>query len=481
MGTPLTAAATPSGTDGLADASRPESPWAQAWKRLRRNRMAMAGLFVVLAMAIGAAGAPWLVPFDPREMERWTGGLEPGTRHLDLCNEMVVTAGQRPREQDVPRGVAAVLGDGAAHVWTLDVQLEEVTTFRLTMDGAKVQQIGEGGKRHTRVELGDGETLRVKDGGANLPARVLEVGAVLPEPAPRQTGRYVVLVERVKRSPDSRKTIEVRFHPDGTAASVTSGDKAVEGELRVRAEDVQGAALDGVRPEHTHPLGTDQEGRDVLSRVLFGARISLLVGIVATFVSLSIGVLYGAIAGYASGRTDVFMMRVVDVLYAMPYIFLVIILLVVFGRSLIMLFVALGFVQWLTPARVVRGQILSLKRREFVEAAVTLGTKPSKILLRHLVPNTLGVVAVFTTLTIPAVILEESFLSFIGLTVLFNGEPIDSWGALVDYGRNALGSNGERWWMLVFPAAAMSITLFSLNFLGDGLRDALDPRQKGRG
>jgi oligopeptide transport system permease protein len=147
---------------------------------------------------------------------------------------------------------------------------------------------------------------------------------------------------------------------------------------------------------------------------------------------------------------------------------------------MIVLFAALGLVQWLTPSRIVRGQVLSLKRREFVDAAITLGARPWKVLSRHLIPNTLGVVVVFTTLTIPAVIMEESFLSFIGLTVMYDGEPLDSWGALVENGRSALGVNGERWWLLVFPAAAMSLTLFSLNFLGDGLRDALDPRQKGR-
>ncbi|MCE9636371.1 MAG: ABC transporter permease [Planctomycetes bacterium] len=458
-----------------------DGPWAQAWKRLRRNRMAMAGLVVVLAMALSAVLAPWIVPFDPREMERWTGALAPGTRHLELCNEMVVERGKAPRPQDVPTAVGKAAVDGAAHVWRIEVQDEVTTLLRVTVDGGKIQQIGEGGKRHTTLEIAEDEFIRVKDGGAVVRVPVLAVGGVLPAPAPQQAGRFVVMVERVKRPPEAKRTVEIALGTDGKVTTVTSAGVPVDGEMRVRAENVRDTSLDGARIEHSHPLGTDQEGRDVLARVLFGARISLLVGIVATFVSLSIGVFYGAIAGFAGGRTDVFMMRVVDVLYALPYIFLVIILLVAFGRSLVMLFIALGLVQWLTPARVVRGQILSLKRREFVDASVTLGATPWTILIRHLIPNTMGVVVVFTTLTIPAVILEESFLSFIGLTVLFRGEPIDSWGALVDYGRNALGGDGERWWLLVFPAAAMSLTLFSLNFLGDGLRDALDPRQKGRG
>jgi oligopeptide transport system permease protein len=290
----------------------------------------------------------------------------------------------------------------------------------------------------------------------------------------------VLLLEWQQRPPGARTAVEAKFGTDGVVTSLTRGGAPVKDEGRWRAEDVEDARLDGVRTEHTHPLGSDLAGRDLLSRVVYGGRISLLVGLVATFVSLSIGVLYGAVAAYAGGRTDVVMMRAVDVLYALPYIFLVIVLLTVFERSLVMLFVALGVVQWLTPARVVRGQVLSLRQREFVEAAVTLGTKPSGILVRHLIPNTLGVVVVFTTLTIPAVILEESFLSFIGLTVMYDGEPLDSWGALVENGRNALGTGGARWWLLLAPAAAMSLTLFSLNFLGDGLRDALDPRQKGR-
>jgi oligopeptide transport system permease protein len=458
-----------------------EGLWTQAWKRLRRNRLAMAGLVVVLVMGAAAAFAPWVAPFDPRDQERWVGARPPGERHLELRAEMAVTKGAAPRTTDLPEAVADAIGDGRPHVWTLDVVAEDVATLRVTLDGGRITQIGEGGKRHTRIALGAGESLRLKDGAKPLLVEAIEVGGKLPPPAPSAAGRSVVMVEKVRRSAESRRSAEIAFGPDGVVSSVKVGGAEHEGELRVRAEDVQDAKLDGVRTEHTHPLGTDQEGRDVLSRVIHGAKVSLLVGLVATFVSLSIGVTYGAVSAYAGGRLDVFLMRVVDVLYALPYIFLVIILLVAFGRSLVMLFVALGLVQWLTPARVVRGQVLSIKQREFVDAAVTLGTRPSRILFRHLIPNTMGVVVVFTTLTIPAVILEESFLSFIGLTVLFQGEPIDSWGALVDYGRNALGGDGERWWLLVFPAAAMSVTLFSLNFLGDGLRDALDPRQKGRG
>jgi oligopeptide transport system permease protein len=178
--------------------------------------------------------------------------------------------------------------------------------------------------------------------------------------------------------------------------------------------------------------------------------------------------------------TGEFMMRIVDILYALPYVFLVILLMISFGRDIVTLFVALGAVQWLLMARIVRGQVLSLKEKEFVEAAHMCGTGHAGIIFRHLIPNTLGVVVVYATLTVPAVILQESFLAFIGLTVEWQGRTLDSWGALVNQGRQALTSTGGNWWVLVFPSLAMAVTLFSLNFLGDGLRDALDPQLKGR-
>lgn len=239
------------------------------------------------------------------------------------------------------------------------------------------------------------------------------------------------------------------------------------------AQDLRlGAAL----PTGAHPLGTDELGRDLLARVLYGGRISLLVGLVGTLVSLLVGVSWGAVAGYAGGKLDEFMMRAVDVLYALPNIFLVILLLVFFSRSLLMLFVALGLVQWLTMARIVRGQVLTLKRQTFVEAARALGATDRSIVFRHIVPNTLGPVIVYATLTVPAVILQEAFLSFLGLGV----QPPDaSWGTLIADGARVMALFP---WLVVFPGLALSLTLLAFNFLGDGLRDALDPqdRQQGR-
>ncbi len=223
-------------------------------------------------------------------------------------------------------------------------------------------------------------------------------------------------------------------------------------------------------PGATHWLGTDQLGRDLLVRVLYGGRISLGVGLCATFVALTIGVVYGAVAGYLGGRTDAVMMRLVDIMYALPFTIFVILLMVFFGRNIVLLFVAIGAVEWLTMARIVRGQIITLKKMEFIEAARSLGYSHSRIIFRHLLPNAVGPIIVYTTLTIPAVMLLEAFLSFLGLGVQ---PPMSSWGTLIKDGAEKME---EYWWLLVFPGAMFSLTLFSLNFLGDGLRDALDVR-----
>ncbi len=227
----------------------------------------------------------------------------------------------------------------------------------------------------------------------------------------------------------------------------------------------------------THPMGTDNAGRDILARVLSGGQISLMVALIATLVSLVIGVSYGATAGYLGGRIDDVMMRVVDVLYSLPYVIIVIVLLALLPAKtptgqLAQLFLALGAVSWLTMARIVRGQVMSLKNQEFILAARATGVSTPKIIFRHLIPNTLGPVIVYATLTVPTVMLSEAFLSFLGLGVR---PPRVSWGSLAAEGAQSLAIYP---WQLIFPGVTMALMLFSLNFLGDGLRDALDPQMR---
>lgn len=254
----------------------------------------------------------------------------------------------------------------------------------------------------------------------------------------------------------------------------------------------QNLNLGATPPGAAHWLGTDTLGRDLFARMLYGGRISLMVGLVATIVALTIGVTYGAVAGFLGGKTDRVMMRIVDIMYALPFTIFVILLMVFMKEpserldawlrgtlhleglqgtgNMVLLFAAIGAVEWLTMSRIVRGQVLSIKRMEFIEAAHSLGYGRRRIIFRHIIPNVLGPIIVYATLTVPAVMLLEAFLSFLGLGVQ---PPMSSWGALIKDGAEKME---EFWWLLVFPGTVFSLTLFSLNFLGDGLRDALDVR-----
>jgi oligopeptide transport system permease protein len=273
----------------------------------------------------------------------------------------------------------------------------------------------------------------------------------------------------------------------GTFTAVITDDKAIDPrairyfdrnnefqntEVVETSEDGRSMTISGKVDQVTFPFGTDTNGRDLLVRVMLGGQISIAVGLAASLVSLGIGVIYGATSGYLGGRIDNVMMRFVEILYSLPFVFLVVVLVVFFGRSVVLIFVVIGAVQWLEMARIVRGQTLSLKRREFVGAAEALGLTDWQIIRRHIIPNTIGPVIVFVTVVVPQVILTESFLSFLGLGVQ---APLASWGTLISEGAANMQSAP---WLLIFPSIFFVATLFSLNFVGDGLRDALDPKDR---
>lgn len=277
----------------------------------------------------------------------------------------------------------------------------------------------------------------------------------------RQEGERVFVTVTASRAIDERST---RY----LDRSDTFDDAKVED----RAADGLSMTMSASIKQQYFLFGTDNTGRDLLSRTLMAGRISLSIGLLAGFVAVAIGVVYGATAGFVGGRTDEVMMRIVDVLYSLPFIFFVIMLVVFFGRNFVLMFLAVGAVLWLDMARIVRGQALSIRRQEYVQAAEALGVSKIGILRRHIVPNLLGVVAIYMTLLVPQVIILESFLSFLGLGVQ---EPMTSWGVLISTGAKNIGSAN---WLLLFPAVFLVSTLFALNFIGDGLRDALDPKDR---
>ena len=489
---------------------RSRTPLGQALLRLSKNRMAMAGTVVVATMFVLGFGAPliatYLLHFSPEEQHTSFAFAAPGASdvsfdhpdydgdktafsQVDLdgdgqirCSLEPVQAiatdakaaatllqralgkerGGWPQDSRVP--LARVLGawSGSLRCPELD-DLNAAERFHAFLidhfDRASGQDAPKPGLRSpdrhvSRAEfpnaLADHPDARV---GA-LAARMKLLG---PEGFSRLDQAKDGLLSRQDITDASRRTrfdkVHLLAHHDAN------------GDLAISASE-----FPGLPNSHRFWLGTDQKGRDLLVRLLYGARVSLAIGLLATLVSFIIGVSYGAIAGYFGGRVDGFLMRVVDVLYGLPFMFIVILLLVVAGRSTMNLFIALGAVSWLNMARIVRGQVLSIRRREYVEAALAMGLGPGRILLRHVLPNTVGPVIVYATLSVPAVILEEAFLSFLGLGV----QPPDaSWGSLISEGARMMA---DRPWLILYPALALAMTLFSLNFIGDGLRDALDPR-----
>jgi oligopeptide transport system permease protein len=277
----------------------------------------------------------------------------------------------------------------------------------------------------------------------------------------RQQGERIVVTVTSGREIDERNT---RY--------LDRSDTFDDAKVEEKSADGMTMVLSAAIKQQYFLFGTDNTGRDLLSRTLMAGRVSLAIGLLAGVVAVVIGVLYGATAGFLGGKTDEVMMRIVDVLYSLPFIFFVIMLVVFFGRNFVLMFLAVGAVLWLDMARIVRGQTLSIKRQEYVQAAGALGVSNAGILWRHVVPNTLGPVVVYMTLLVPQVIILESFLSFLGLGVQ---EPMTSWGVLIAQGAKNMPSAN---WMLFFPSLFLTTTLFALNFIGDGLRDALDPKDR---
>lgn len=439
------------------------SPTRLAWQRLRRNPSAMAGLITVTLVNLLCFGAPLFTAHDPERPHTWIGAQPPGYSH---------PAVERDNRFQLGDTATVPIAAGADTLTYVVERAGSEHTYRVIVRRGAISSIKEGITRFESLDLRGREvTLAGSDGADTLS---ITAPLVVGDPADAElfAGRRVLML-RV-RGQVSQETATISLAPDRTVTDIiVAGDSRQE--LAIPGAQVVEVLVDGEARQRTHLLGTDAKGRDQFARILYGGRISLLVGIVATAVSLVIGLVYGAVSGFAGGRLDRLMMASVDVLYAIPFMFLVILLLVAFGRNMLVLFAALGAVQWLTIARIIRGQVLSLREREFVDAARLSGASPGTLLFRHLVPNTLGPVIVYTTLTVPIVILEESFLAFIGLQVQWGDRVLDSWGTLVK-----LGSESPHTWLLWWPSLFMAATLLALNLLGDGLRDALDPHQGDR-
>jgi oligopeptide transport system permease protein len=450
------------------------APWRQTLRRLSRNRLAVLGAVLVALTVLPVALAPWLCPLDPAQQRHFLGALPPGSRHPDVWQANHFALGQvpeAPRRLRHARQLTFAMAETTAEEFRVVLRRgsNQVQTITRLQDAARLDQLD--------LDPAAWEAaLLLADGTAQPLAATPPILADQPLPAALAgTGERVLLLRRQPRHSPS-VTFTVALDEAGRVTAIAREGAALP-TVTLAGPAVRAVLADGRPATVGHLAGTDEAGRDLLARVLHGGRISLLVGIVATLVSLIIGVIYGALSGYAGGATDRVMMAAVDILYAIPFMFLVIILMVTFEqRSIFLLFAALGAVQWLTMARIVRGQVLSLKQKEFVEAARMSGAGPLQIIFRHLLPNTAGPVIVYTTLTVPIVILQESFLAFIGLAVQFRGLTLDSWGALVKQGIAALGATGGNYWLLLAPSLAMVATLLGLNCLGDGLRDALDPR-----
>lgn len=415
---------------------------------------------VVAAVAALCLAAPWIAP-PPDDLRPWLGALPPLSHSLAVPLVVRLEPGAPG-----PGGRRALFrfDDG------------EAPQYRCVLRRGRLAITGPDARPVARLAVPEG-ALVIGPRGIEGRAEAGELADGGPPPrwlTPAAPVRYL-------RLPAAGRLREALAEQDeaGRIVRLALDGEPLAAALEIPGDRVRALEIDGRTPRVFHLLGTDPQGRDLWARLLHGGRLSLAVGIVATLVALCIGSLYGAIAGWRGGRTDAMLVAGIDILDAVPFLFLVILLMTVVDRSLVVFFAALGCVQWLTTARIVRAQVLALAQREFILAARCLGLPERRILLRHLLPQCLGPILVFAALTVPAVIIEESFLSFIGLGVQHEGRPLDSWGALIHQGLQALGSDGGRAWLLLAPAAMLVLTLVALHDLAERARAALDPRLAG--
>ncbi len=395
-----------------------------AWRRLKKNKMAVAGLVIVIIYILISLLAPILPIYSYKEQQM---------DHIHLSPSLRKSAGELILERKKNELTILAAKEGRVE-WTEEdkkIIADTVEELRSELE-RKAKSEGRKLNRKERDSLHDAEreiTRKRRD-------IAVEEGRILFNDSDREELKR--LEERIRTETELIGGEEMKIH------------------------------------ERKYLFGTDYLGRDMLARTIWGGQMSIAIGLIGGITSVVIGLFFGSLAGYIGGKTDYFIMRVVDVMYSLPYMMLVIILMAIFGRSIILMFIALSLVSWLTVARVVRGQIISLKNSEYIEAARSMGASSFRIIFRHLIPNIFGVIIVYTTLRVPVFIQMEAFLSFLGLGI---SAPYASWGSLIG---DAVEGMKAYPWRLFFPAAAMTIFLFAMNFLGDGLRDAFDPQSKNK-